>query len=265
MRPASQFQSTRPRGARRTTRQSALIPFYSFNPRARVGRDRCPRTQRGVRRSFNPRARVGRDVIVTQAPGLLHKFQSTRPRGARRSWLRTRQAGSSRFNPRARVGRDQRAVWVAHRPHSFNPRARVGRDVGFLPGAVATAGFQSTRPRGARRQDEIIGKIITYVSIHAPAWGATPSWLQSARRYRCFNPRARVGRDNWRADRGTSGRSFNPRARVGRDPSTPGRIAINVHRVSIHAPAWGATKGLTCTSSPRGPVFQSTRPRGARR
>ena len=77
---------------------------------------------------------------------------------------------------------------------SFNPRARVGRD-----------GEQ------ARVDDDLL------VSIHAPAWGATPI---SARRL-C----ARYG--------------FNPRARVGRDVA---RREIHAFRhVSIHAPAWGAT------------------------
>jgi len=83
---------------------------------------------------------------------------------------------------------------------SFNPRARVGRDQ-YVDGVIAyTSGFQSTRPRGARQA--IVAKIIpyeacfnprarvgrdlayikqagagSYVSIHAPAWGATDLML----------------------------------------------------------------------------------------
>jgi len=144
--------------------------------------------------------------------------------------------------------------------------------------------FQSTRPRGARRQAEYLehywregfnprarvgrddqgGEIRNDkgVSIHAPAWGATrrPAFARSDER--CFNPRARVGRD------------------IGYIGGCAGLV------VSIHAPAWGATPTLTrlgITSTCFNPrarvgrdirlaplvavnaVFQSTRPRGARR
>jgi len=56
-------------------------------------------------------------------------------------------------------------------------------------------------------------------------------------------------------------RCFIPRARVGRD-APPDRQQQS-HKVSIHAPAWGATG----EQGPPGPPgkFQSTRPRGARR
>ena len=96
-------------------------------------------------------------TISTLLQCVKRKFQSTRPRGARReSPLRSpRLLG---FNPRARVGRDGR---------------------GGLP-----------------------GKGPSLVSIHAPAWGATG-----------FSGKFRVG---W--------------------------------RVSIHAPAWGATRREGCQS-----------------
>ena len=60
----------------------------------------------------------------------------------------------------------------------------------------------------------------------------------------------------------SSSRHFNPRARVGRDHAITALAASIV--ISIHAPAWGATqfgvmRGRIAT------IFQSTRPRGARR
>ena len=79
------------------------------------------------------------------------------------------------------------------------------------------------------------------VSIHAPAWGATclPAIFFSilAR----FNPRARVGRDQITRSLALAIICFNPRARVGRDL----KIQIKKRKwlVSIHAPAWGATRG----------------------
>jgi len=78
------------------------------------------------------------------------------------------------------------------------------------------------------------------VSIHAPAWGATKGILQVLQFGLSFNPRARVGRDRWmRRDRAIHAR-FNPRARVGRDLASL-RARTRTYRVSIHAPAWGAT------------------------
>ena len=55
----------------------------------------------------------------------------------------------------------------------FNPRARVGRDTARQISEEALPIFQSTRPRGARREKvEGFGVRIS-ISIHAPAWGAT--------------------------------------------------------------------------------------------
>ena len=190
-------------------------------------------------------------------------FQSTRPRGARRA----------------------PTVLASMPARRFNPRARVGRDISATFGAPCVTSFQSTRPRGARPslairllifhasfnprarvgRDEEQLKIYVYeyfVSIHAPAWGATtiaPVSPTSARvfqstrprgarlwcaegcpRQHSFNPRARVGRDGCApTDRHAFRNRFNPRARVGRDRS-----------------CWPNA----CLRS----TFQSTRPRGAR-
>ncbi len=76
----------------------------------------------------------------------------------------------------------------------FNPRARVGRDIAVL--CCFVYGF---------------------VSIHAPAWGATFVLKKIADGLMCFNPRARVGRDSARARGDAENARFNPRARVGRD------------------------------------------------
>ena len=187
-------------------------------------------------------------------------FQSTRPHGARRT-ASTSTSGWPSFNPRARMGRDQTAFFL---------------------------------------------RIIYNVSIHAPAWGATPivvaieyptgGFNPRARMGRdgvlsyvklftlCFNPRARMGRDGWRfVFRNRLKPSFNPRARMGRDIAmlkerlqsyvsihAPAWGATKVYsskeeakEVSIHAPAWGATRVLV-TLGRFFCVFQSTRPHGAR-
>ena len=77
------------------------------------------------------------------------------------------------------------------------------------------------------------------VSIHAPAWGATtqttidrlPNKFQSTRPRGARPAHARYLSIDLR---------FNPRARVGRDRDRSGKAAAS-YRVSIHAPAWGAT------------------------
>ena len=76
------------------------------------------------------------------------------------------------------------------------------------------------------------------VSIHAPAWGATASLFLISK----FIP------------------SFNPRTRMGCDEN---RLRVERRRqVSIHAPAWGAT-GLRIIA-PLASLFQSTHPHGVR-
>ena len=98
--------------------------------------------------------------------------------------------------------------------------------------------FQSTRPRGARQLLPTLPKLLR-VSIHAPTWGATICCVMKRRRsYR-----------------------FNPRAHVGRDCSRPKWQFCKF--VSIHAPTWGATVLLLTIIIVL--MFQSTRPRGARR
>ena len=56
-----------------------------FNPRARVGRDATIEDDPITVLSFNPRARVGRDEPPRGILTVWPTFQSTRPRGARRS------------------------------------------------------------------------------------------------------------------------------------------------------------------------------------
>ena len=102
----------------------------------------------------------------------------------------------------------------------------------------------------------------TVVSIHAPAWGATTDPRPAACRRPCFNPRTRVGCDKYSANVPLSEIKFqstHPRGvrqrRCHLWPLGP--------PVSIHAPAWGATSGISACS-PSHPMFQSTHPRGVR-
>jgi len=228
---------------------------WSFNPRARVGRDNMGAASRNaaVFQSTRPRgARPLNDVWAL----ITAEFQSTRPRGARRR-RPARHQSPRRFNPRARVGRDRHPAklidsvpWfqstrprgarpspaqAVPQPARFNPRARVGRD--------------RRGPRGERQP---------HVSIHAPAWGATFQWLSTGDGVG-FNPRARVGRDRLRGFHFGRAAFQSTRPRGARHVRG---VLLRDAFVSIHAPAWGATKFI---GNPRMVVgFQSTRPRGAR-
>ena len=100
--------------------------------------------------------------------------------------------------------------------------------------------FQSTRPRGARPGLADQAMMLLSVSIHAPAWGAT-SLLSRGVGQKAVSIHAPAwGATAARAVFHKGQYRFNPRARVGRD-------------AAVEAADTGDE------------VFQSTRPRGARR
>ncbi len=258
----------------------------SFNPRAREGRDLVsgvaagagavvsihapargataspPPASRSHRYRFNPRAREGRDPRCGRLRARRQQFQSTRPRGARprrslhvhlhdRVSIHAPARGATRADSprdtslsfqstRPRGARPKPAPSASRLSWCFNPRAREGRDALSSAGSPSETSFQSTRPRGAR-----------------PA-----AMRERSRNAWCFNPRAREGRD--------PGRELAT-IRIDVSIHAPARGAtpcnhrsIRPSQVSIHAPARGAT-GDGFTHTEESIMFQSTRPRGARR
>ena len=171
------------------------------------------------------------------------------------------------------------------RASPLQSRTRVGCDSMRNTFDIVSSQFQSTHPRGVRLNGKPSAREVKMVSIHAPAWGATgadgygipdqrvsihaPAWgatpcsRPSPSSMGSFNPRTRVGCDTRATASLPTPRSFNPRTRVGCDITTRDIEAV-VEKVSIHAPAWGATSGWgSAGSSPA--MFQSTHPRGVRR
>ena len=236
------FQSTRPRGARQGHRYlrdhpgavSIHAPAWgATDPTGGVqlarhvsihapawgatgSRSHLP--QQSLRR-FNPRARVGRDAAGSGGMGSRRGFQSTRPRGARPG-------------------------------HASGPAA---------PGHVS---IHAPAWGATHTVFAVLGQF--QVSIHAPAWGATCDLL----RFLLALASVSIHAPAWGATRPNGSgfqsprRCFNPRARVGRDHCTRNKNAA-ICNVSIHAPAWGAT-GDHQRSARFASLFQSTRPRGAR-
>ena len=166
--------------------------------------------------SFNPRTRMGCDSLF-----FLNVIIQTC------------------FNPRTRMGCDWRPAYARTIHISFNPRTRMGCDGNNFANNSSNLGFQSTHPHGVRphRQRQCMRR---NVSIHAPAWGATVYWICVKLLLRSFNPRTRMGCDTMCRQTLHKVVGFNPRTRMGCD--LPGLGTKPLSKVSIHAPAWGATE-----------------------
>jgi len=103
--------------------------------------------------------------------------------------------------------------------------------------------------------------LLKYTSFNPRAREGRDTILQSGHSvFASFNPRAREGRDIIMRLKLFGNIGFNPRAREGRD--IPGKEYSAWNKVSIHAPAKGATPNSLSISQPA--MFQSTRPRRAR-
>ena len=196
--------------------------------------------------------------------------------------------------------------WRSTRHRYFNPRPREGGRRPLVLREISIDEFQSTPPRGGATAMEDNKPADTWISIHAPARGGDAAYqlkidaleisihaparggdTSAADRSftsRNFNPRPREGgRPPWRSSGPSRAHNFNPRPREGGDIDKP-PCYVWV-RISIHAPARGATSGnksflwvyLYFNPRPReggdpprlhaqgsGQVFQSTPPRGGR-
>ena len=193
----------------------------------------------GRHASFNPRARTGRDRCCTSALRL-----------------------APCFNPRARVGRDGAPDQPEAVTLGFNPRARVGRDDAAAWRSKVSSMFQSTRPRGARQSHRRRWCRAAFVSIHAPAWGATPKRDGAFSEPFRFNPRARVGRDREDVEDDADELQFqSTRPRGARPQKRPAMFMTS--RFQSTRPR-GARLVLEADLNHQ-VEFQSTRPRGARR
>ena len=105
---------------------------------------------------------------------------------------------------------------------NFNPRTREGCDPIMWRTSSGSSSFQSTHPRGVRRQGVDMARECCVISIHAPARGATSSFLLSFRGRQNFNPRTREGCDVALISfEIVLFLNFNPRTREGCDLQDP--------------------------------------------
>ncbi len=143
----------------------------------------------------------------------------------------------SRFNSRTRMGCDSHPLQMFTPLLCFNSRTRMGCDRPTHTEERKTEVSIHAPAWGATVMPGDSFKVKT-VSIHAPAWGATVrggvtsfhNWFQFTHphgvRQEPHCPRAWLPR-------------FNSRTRMGCDQTR--RLSKITLRVSIHAPAWGAT------------------------
>ncbi len=166
------FQSTRPRGARLTnTSGNGIVDVVSIHAPAR-GATVAAFGQAKSTQGFNPRARAGRDYRGIVRQPFIFTFQSTRPRGARLSFINdsflitivsihapargatgasiTAIPGNLLFQSTRPRGARHDAISYPHRLNGFQSTRPRGARLPHLPALGFIMGFQSTRPRGAR-------------------------------------------------------------------------------------------------------------------
>ncbi len=231
---------------------------------------------------FNPRTRVGCDVPSHHSSAPIASFQSTHPRGVRhlkgkcsepncpfqsthprgvRRLCRSANSGTLDFNPRTRVGCDARVGCETMPPFAFQSTHPRGVRPTQVDHIIPHKGFQSTHPRGVRLISASTFCASDFISIHAPAWGATLNTrrAKSLSPFQSTHPRGvRPCYIDPLCDAHRTFQSTHPR---GVRQIVSSIIPVTV-MISIHAPAWGATGIFT---RKRDTIkFQSTHPRGVR-
>ena len=234
------FQSTHPRGVRPSGARLAPSWRRGFNPRTRVGCDKLTNDQVAQFRRVSIHAPAWGATHCLHCFVIAVKFQSTHPRGVRRggfqhepalspvsihapAWGATQPVRQPLHPIRVSIhapawGATSTASRCSSSTPGFNPRTRVGCDSLTARKSCATCAFQSTHPRGVR-------PTCTQRGLHGP---------------RCFNPRTRVGCDTVILTTVPSAVVFQSTHPRGVRPDVF-HIRCAQCRVSIHAPAWGAT------------------------
>ena len=179
---------------------------------------------------------MGCDVVHCYHLPLALRFQSTHPHGVRHGNLGIRN-GTDDFNPRTRMGCDQIDLMYGY---GYVISIHAPAWGATLQGANAFANFvfQSTHPHGVRLET-ISFKIILTIFQSTHPHGVRQAFSRNTIRRILFQSTHPHGVRPW---------------------LTAGLSALM--RISIHAPAWGATV-LVVKALPAG-TFQSTHPHGVR-
>ena len=189
-------------------------------------------------KNFNPRSRVGSDVRFGQVAQELYisihapAWGATAGRGPSTPTTKISIHAPAWGATCSTLGAVSNSEISIHAPAWGATPGRAGGD--------HQNRFQSTLPRGERPVGVLHHLHGVGISIHAPAWGATRRQHHLRRPHGNFNPRSRVGSDSLTSVPALIPTPyFNPRSRVGSD--VEGYISKEYVKISIHAPAWGAT------------------------
>ena len=191
---------------------------------------------------FNPRSREGSDVKSAQCVSAIAAFQSTLPRRERPIAL-SAASGVSDFNPRSREGSDLQPRCNAVFAGGISIHAPAKGATPVPPRASSAALFQSTLPRRERLSSTSFSVSMVLFQSTLPRRERPPSACPRSCR-RNFNPRSREGSDVGNSISYIAENHFNPRSREGSDPSMRRNHSFSV-LISIHAPAKGATLGIS--------------------
>ena len=169
----SEFQSTHPRGVRRRRDRETIRHAHVSIHAPAWGATRQERRRRMPRPVSIHAPAWGATQGSASIRSCRNWFQSTHPRGVRRR----NQKGKA---PSCRVSIHAPA-WGATCPREVRRLAKSlfqsthPRGVRLLAALDAQVRqlFQSTHPRGVRLRDREGRQAVGFVSIHAPAWGAT--------------------------------------------------------------------------------------------
>ncbi len=240
MRSASRllFQSTLPRGERQNDARNLPCRYrISIHAPARGATLPAVRVRCRWKISIHAPARGATAFFAASSCASL-VFQSTLPRGERLSRF-SHEYILSNFNPRSREGSDAVGLnaELQHLHISIHAPARGATH--HVVGGVGTLQFQSTLPRGERRMEAHLRDKKTPFQSTLPRGERRPRWF----------PRQAAAPEF---------QSTLPRGE--RQPAQ--RIPRGSERISIHAPARGATLRPYPVRPTAG--FQSTLPRGER-
>ena len=190
------FQFTLPCGERQSFFLNSVKGVY-FNSRSRAGSDiplfSCYIALKSISihapvrgatldskhnlflsRNFNSRSRAGSDLFLLKYIRLYPWFQFTLPCGERQVHPVLPSAVSD-FNSHSRAGSDGYGSVIKLSGKNFNSRSRAGSDNISIFISPYFYSFQFTLPCGERRSHDWGYWNNSFISIHAPVRGATPS------------------------------------------------------------------------------------------
>ena len=169
----SRFQSTPPRRGRPCRDERGAVDAHvSIHAPAKGATSTLPASRSAPSVSIHAPAK-GATVHVRRGACAYDGFQSTPPRRGRPPRPRGGGKRVAFQSTPPRRGRPCTTPATTPISTSFNPRPREGGDPGSASASLVTVPFQSTPPRRGRPFSAGRGGQDFYVSIHAPAKGAT--------------------------------------------------------------------------------------------